>query len=74
MSALLDACVCMSVCGHIELHTDESATANHDREGQAAHRRYRHITHSSCVQALQVRAMYNDTHINGARDLAHDSL
>ena len=32
-------------------HADESATANHDRQGQAAHRWYRQMTHSnfSCM-------------------------
>ena len=37
-----------------------SATADHDRQGQAAHRRYRKITHE--LSSLQVRAMHNNTH------------
>ena len=38
------------------LHADESAAANHDREGQAAHRQYKSCT----VGAFA--AMDNDTH------------
>ena len=70
VTALQDACVCMSVCvwpytkiliertrrSLMKVDTMDLslsnfspmvATADHERQGQAAHRQYRQITHSS---------------------------